>query len=69
MLKRDLNFIEVTLAHRSSSVNMLHICIRTPFLLNTGGELLLHIVVNVEVVNVKVLPKQVKSCSKCTSIL
>ena len=45
-----------------SSVNvMLHICSRMPFLENTSGELLLHIVLNIEVINVEVLSKQVKN--------
>ena len=34
-----------------SSVNMLHICSRTPFLENTFGELLLYIALNIEVIN------------------
>ena len=46
------------------SVNMLHICSRTPFLESTFGELLLHIVLNIEV-----LSKQVKNYLKYISIL
>ena len=61
MLKCDFNFIEITLLNRYSSVNMLHICNRTPFLENTSGELLLYIVLSIEVINVEVLFKQVKN--------
>ena len=49
MQKCDFNFIEITLLHVYSSINMLHICSRTPFLENTYGELLLYIVLNIEV--------------------
>ena len=52
-----------------SSVNMLHICSRTPFLENTFGELLLHIVLNIEVINIEILSKQVKNYLKYISIL
>ena len=52
-----------------SSVNMLHDCSRTPFLENTSGELLLHIVLIIEVINVEVLSKQVKNYLKYNSIL
>ena len=48
---------------------MLHICSRTSFLENTAGELLLHIVLNIEVINVEVLSKQVKNCLKYISII
>ena len=48
---------------------MLHICSRTSFLENTAGELLLHIVLNIEVINVEVLSKQVKNYLKYISIL
>ena len=48
-----------------SSVNMLHICGRTPFLEKASGELLLHIVL----INVEVLSKQVKNYLKYISIL
>ena len=51
------------------SVNMLHICSKTPFLENTVGELLLHIVLNIEVINIEVLSKRVKNYLKCISIL
>ena len=47
----DLNFLETTLLHGYFSVNMLHICSRTPFLKNTSEELLLYIVLNIEVIN------------------
>ena len=40
---------------------MLHICSRTPFSKNTSGELLLYIVLNIEVINVEILSKQVKN--------
>ena len=52
-----------------SSVNMLHICSRTPFLESTSGELLLHIVLNIEVIKVEVLSKQIKNYLKYISIL
>ena len=52
-----------------SSVNMLHDCRRTPFLESTSGELLLHIVLIIEVINVEVLSKQVKNYLKYNSIL
>ena len=52
-----------------SFVNMLHICGRTPFLENTSGELLLHIILNIEVINIDVLSKQVKNYLKYISIL
>ena len=48
---------------------MLHICSRTPFSKNTSGELLLYIVLNIEVINVEILSKQVKNCLKYISIL
>ena len=47
-----------------SSINMLNICSRTPFLENSFGELLLHIVLNIEV-----LSKLVKNYLKYISIL
>ena len=52
-----------------SSVNMLHICSRTPFLESTSGELLLYIVLNIEVIKVEVLSKQIKNYLKYISIL
>ena len=39
---RSINFIEITLRHRCSSVNLLHI-FRTSFLRNTSGRLLLNL--------------------------
>ena len=51
MPKCDFNFIEITLLHGYSSVNMLHICSRTPLSENTSEELLLHIVLNIEVIH------------------
>ena len=68
MQKCDVSFIEITLLHGYSSVNMLHICSRTLFLENTSGELLLYIVLNIEVINVEVLSKQVKNCLKYISV-
>ena len=41
------------------SVTMQRFFSRTPFLENTSGELLLHIVLNIAVINVEVLSKQV----------
>ena len=57
MQKRDFNFIEITLLHGFSSVNILHICSKAPFLENTSGELILYIVLNIDVINVEVLSK------------
>ena len=48
MQKCDFNFVEITLLHVYSSINMLNICSRTSFLENTYGELLLYIVLNTE---------------------
>ena len=52
-----------------TSVNILHISSKTPVLEKTFGELLLHIVLNIEVLNVEVLFKQVKNYMKYISIL
>ena len=49
MQKCHFNFIEIPLLHVYSSINMLHICSRTPFLENTYGELLLYIFLNTEI--------------------
>ena len=49
MQKCDFNVIEITLLHVYSSINMLHIYSRTPFLENADGELLLYIILNIEV--------------------
>ena len=49
MKKCGFNFIEITILHMHSSINMLHICSRTPFLENTYGKLFLYIVLNIEV--------------------
>ena len=68
MQKCDFSFIEITHLPGYASVNMLHSS-RMSFLENTTGELLLYIVLNIEVINVKVLPKQVKSCLKYISVL
>ena len=56
MQKRDLNFIKITFLHGYSSVNMLHICSRTPFLENFYISLSLRLVYVLEV-----LSKQVKT--------
>ena len=68
MQKCDFSFIEITPLSGYSSVNILHSS-RMSFLENTTEELLLYIVLNIEVINVEVLPKQVKSCLKNISIL
>ena len=61
MQKCDFKCIEITLLHEYSSVNMPHICRRTPFIENNSGKLLLYIVLSIEVINVEVLSKQVKT--------
>ena len=66
--KCDFKCSETTLLHESSSVNMLHICRRTPFIENISGKLLLYIVLNMEVINVEVLSKQL-NCLKYISII
>ena len=58
--KSDFNFIEITLLRGYSSVNMLHICSKTPFLEITSGELLLCVVLNIELKNTEDLSKQIK---------
>ena len=63
MQKCDFNLIEITLLHGCPSVNILHICSRTPFLENTSGKLLLYIVLNIEAINIEVLSKQVNTFS------
>ena len=60
MQKCEFNSTEITLLYGYSSVNMQHICSRTPFLENTAEELLQYTVFNIEVINVEVLHKQVK---------
>ena len=69
MQECDFKCIEITLLHEYSSVNMLHICRRTPLIENTSEKLLLYIVLNIEVINVEVLSKQVKNCLKYISII
>ena len=69
MQKCDFSIIEITLLHGYSSVSMLHICSRAPFLENTFGELPLYKVLNRAVINVEVLFNQVKNCLKYISIL
>ena len=64
MQKLNFNFIEITLSHGYSSVNMLHTETERLFfifLVNTCGELYLYIVLNIEAVNVEVLSKKVKT--------
>ena len=68
MQKCDFNFIEITLLHGYSPVNMQYVCSRMLFLENISGELLLYIVLKM-VIYVKVLSKQVKNCLKYISIL
>ena len=58
--KVHFHFIEITILHVYSAVNVLHLCRRTPFLKNTYGELFLCIVLNIDVINVKVLSKYVE---------
>ena len=65
----DFNFIEITFLDGYSSVNMQHICSRTPFLESTSGVLLLYIVLNIEVINVVVLSKQLQNRLKHISVL
>ena len=69
MQKCHFNFIEIKLLHGYSPVNMQYVYSRTLFLENTSGELLLYIVLNIVVIDVKVLSKQVKNCLKYISIL
>ena len=69
MQKCDFNFTETTLLHGYSSVNMLYVCSRIPVLDITSGELFLLTVLNLEVINVEVLSKQVKRCLKYISVL
>ena len=70
MQKCDFNFIEITLLHVYSSINMLHICSRTSFLENTYGELLLYIVLSIDVRKSKYGSKYVgKNCLKYISRL
>ena len=49
MQKYDFNFMEITFLHVYSSINMLHICSRMPFLENKYEELVLYIVLNIAV--------------------
>ena len=48
---------------------MLLVCRRTPLIENTSGKLLLYIVLNIEVINVEVLSKQVKNFLKYISVI
>ena len=63
------HFFILILILKYSSVNMLHICRRTPFIENPSGKLLLYVVLNIKVINVEVLSKQVKHCLKYISII
>ena len=69
MQKCDHNFIEITLLRGYSSVSILQVCSRMPFLENPSGELLLYIVLNIEIINVEVLSRHVKSYLKYISII
>ena len=69
MQNSDFNFIEITLLDGYSSVNMLYISSRTPFSENASGELFLYIVLNIEVINVEALSRQVKNHLKNISTL
>ena len=60
MQKCEFNSTEMTHLYGYSSVNMQHICSRTPLLGSTSGEFLLYTVFIIEVINVEVLHKQVK---------
>ena len=66
MQKCDFNFLEITLLHGYSSVNTYYISAAERLLLeNISGELLLYIVLNIDIINVDVLSRQVKkSCLK-----
>ena len=68
MQKCDFKYIEFTLLHEYSSVDMLHICRTTHFLENTSGKLLMFILLKIVVINVEVLSKQVKNYLKYISI-
>ena len=69
MQNSDFNFIEITLLDGYSFVNMLYISSRTPFSENASGELFLYIVLNIEVINVEALSRQVKNHLKNISTL
>ena len=69
MQKCDHNFIEITLLRGYSSVSILQVCSRMPFLENPSGELLLYIVLNIEIINAEVLSRHVKSYLKYISII
>ena len=47
MQKCEFNSTEITPLFGYSSVNMQHICSRTPFLENTSGELILYTIFNI----------------------
>ena len=69
MQNSDFNFIEITLLDGYSFVNMLYISSRTTFSENASGELFLYIVLNIEVINVEALSRQVKNHLKNISTL
>ena len=56
--------IHAKVPHEYFSVNMLLTCKRTPILVRTSGELLLHIALRREIINVENLSKKVKNCLK-----
>ena len=58
--KCEFDSTEITPLYGYSSINMQHICSRTPLLENTSGELRLYTVFIIEVINVEALHKQVK---------
>ena len=62
MQKCDFKYIEFTLLHEYSSVDMLNICRAMQFLDNTSGKLLMFILLNIVVINIEVFSKQVKNC-------
>ena len=47
--------LHAKVSHGYSSVNMLHTCSRTPFLVKTSRELLLYITPNREIINIEAL--------------
>ena len=61
MRKCEFNSTEIILRYEYSVKYMKHICSRTPFLETTSAELILYTVFNIEVINIEILHKQVKS--------
>ena len=60
MQKCEFNSAEIIFLYGYSSLNMQHICSRTPSLENTSGELILYTVFNIEVINVVALHNKAK---------